>query len=270
MPQPTLTLSLDGEGWLLGTDPKNVGRTELWFNAPTKEAKPTRVPWIIQEAFPAYHGVAWYWRDFDAPTNPHPQGRCLLRFWAVDYLAEVWLNGVKVGGHEGGEGVFVLDVTDAIMPGKNRMAVRVLNPTNEPIDGIVLAEDAATLQSDPLRPWRLYNDGGIVDSVELLLAPAAYLTDLHLEPDPKTGIIGIRAHVAMRCPPRPRPIRVYRRAGVSGRNPANRRCGSRVAARRYAHRDQPAGQSTAALGTERSVSVSCYGAGAVGQPRVLR
>ena len=63
------------------------------------------MPWIIQEAFPGYHGVAWYWRDFNAPANPHAGGRYLLRFWAVDYLAEVWLNGVHVGGHEGGEGV---------------------------------------------------------------------------------------------------------------------------------------------------------------------
>ena len=30
-PQPTLTLSLDGENWLLDTDPQNVGRAEQWF-----------------------------------------------------------------------------------------------------------------------------------------------------------------------------------------------------------------------------------------------
>ncbi len=192
-PQPTLTLSLDGENWLLDTDSKNVGRAEQWFNAPTKEAKPTRVPWIIQEAFPAYHGVVWYWHDFDAPANPHRGGRCLLRFWQVDYMAEVWLNGVSMGGHEGGEGVFVLDVTDAIVPGRNRLAVRVLNPTNEPIEGIKLAEVPRRCKVIPFGPGALYNDGGIVDSVELLLTPAAYLTDLHLEPDAKTGVIGIRA-----------------------------------------------------------------------------
>ena len=49
----------------------------------------------------------------------------MLRFWAVDYLAEVWLNGRRVGAHEGGETPFVLDVTDAIKPGEgNRLAVR--------------------------------------------------------------------------------------------------------------------------------------------------
>jgi hypothetical protein len=187
-------VSLDGTDWQLATDPQNVGREQQWYQAARPEAKPTRVPWIIQATFPAYHGVVWYWHDLDAPVNPHPGGRSLLRFWQVDYLAEVWLNGVKVGGHEGGEGVFVLDVTDAIKPGqRNRLAVRVLNPTNESIDGIVLSEVPRRCKVVPFGPGALYNDGGIVDSVELLLVPAVYLTDLHLSPDPRTGVIAIRA-----------------------------------------------------------------------------
>ena len=93
-------ISLDGTGWQLATDPQNVGRDQKWFEAPRPEAKPTKVPWIIQDAFPGYHGVAWYWRDFTAPANPEPGGRYLLRFGAVDYLADVWLNGKHVGSHE--------------------------------------------------------------------------------------------------------------------------------------------------------------------------
>lgn len=189
---PSLVVSLDSDNWQLATDPDNVGREQQWYQAPRAEAKQTRVPWIIQEAFPAYHGVAWYWRDFDAPSNPHPQGRTLLRFWAVDYLGEVWLNGVRVGEHEGGEGVFVLDVTHAVKPGKNRLSVRVLNPKNEPIDGIVLPETPRRCKSIPFTAGTLYNDGGIVDSVELILTPAVYLTDLHLLPNAKTGEITVR------------------------------------------------------------------------------
>ena len=144
-------LTLDGDAWRLATDPRNVGREEKWFAAPRTNAVPTRVPWIIQDAFPGYHGVAWYWRELDVPQNPYAGGRCLLRFWAVDYLAEVWLNGVRVGGHEGGETPFTLDVTDTIHPGaKNLLAVRVLNPTHERIDGVVLVEWAERL--GPLLP----------------------------------------------------------------------------------------------------------------------
>ena len=93
---PPVVTSLDGQ-WLLATDPDNVGREGQWHAAARPEAKPAKVPWIIQDAFPGYHGVAWYWREFAAPANPHPGGRYLLRFWAVDYLAEVWLNGVPRG-----------------------------------------------------------------------------------------------------------------------------------------------------------------------------
>ena len=50
------------------------------------------VAWIIQDAFPGYHGVAWYWKEFEAPAVPEPGGRMLLRFWQVDYKADVWLK----------------------------------------------------------------------------------------------------------------------------------------------------------------------------------
>ena len=56
-------VSLDGPGWLIAADPKNVGRDQKWWEKPAAETKAARVPGIIQEAFPGYHGVAWYWRD---------------------------------------------------------------------------------------------------------------------------------------------------------------------------------------------------------------
>jgi hypothetical protein len=75
---PTLAFSLDGE-WAIATDPRNIGRESNWFRSPQAEAKPTRVPSIIQETFPAYHGVVWYWREFDLVHIP--------MFWAVTFSA---------------------------------------------------------------------------------------------------------------------------------------------------------------------------------------
>lgn len=194
--QPTQMFALDGEGWLLATDPANIGRAEQWFQASVESAKPTRVPWIIQDVFPDYHGVAWYWRDFDTPLQSHADGRFILRFWAVDYFAEVWVNGVKVGEHEGSEDPFELDVTAAIKPGvKNRLAVRVLNPTREPIDGIALGETAHGPRSYPVGPGSTYNVGGIVDSVELLATPAVRVENLYVRPDWKTGRVQIEANL---------------------------------------------------------------------------
>jgi hypothetical protein len=78
-PAPTAVISLDGDDWLLAPDPKNVGRQEQWFAGARPGAKKTKVPWIIQDAFPGYHGVAWYWRDFAVPVNDRPGGRNRLR-----------------------------------------------------------------------------------------------------------------------------------------------------------------------------------------------
>ena len=145
------------------------------------DARPARVPWIIQATFPGYHGVAWYWRDFDAPPNPHPGGRTLLRFGAVDYLADVWLNGKHVGGHEGGETPFEIDVTGSLRSGEgqhNRLAVRVLNPTNERIDGLVLAETGRRCKVIPYSAGAAFDHGGVVGSVELIHCPEVRIEDI--------------------------------------------------------------------------------------------
>ena len=195
-PSSPVVLSLDGKDWRIATDPDNVGRQQHWEDAPVAETKAAKVPWIIQEPFPGYHGVAWYWRDFEAPVTPHPGGRYLLHFAQVDYLAEVWLNGTAVGGHEGGETPFELDVTDAIHPGAhNTLAVRVLNPTHERIDSIVLEETPHRCKVMPYRAGAMYNVGGITGSVELRALHVAWLQDLFVRPDAASGTVRIRAMV---------------------------------------------------------------------------
>ncbi len=192
-------MSLNGDGqWQLATDPQNVGREEAWWNGPRQEARATRVPWIIQDAFPEYHGVAWYWRDFSAPDHPQRQGRALLRFEAVDYSCEVWLNGTSVGGHEGGEGPFTLDVTDAIRlgaNGPNRLAVRVLNPGHEPIDGVTLGETPHRCKCIPFVAGAAFNHGGITGPVHLVLAPPARVQDLWVRAEAPSGILRVQASI---------------------------------------------------------------------------
>ena len=190
-----MIISLDGQ-WQLATDPDNQGREQAWFKKSRTEAVAAAVPYPIQEYFPAYHGVVWYWHTFDAPPSADEIGTILLRFWAVDYMAEVWLNGVPVGGHEGSETPFSLDVTQVIQSGTaNLLAVRVLNPTNEPIDGIILAETPHRNKTVPHYVGGSYNVGGIIESVELVLTPVLWIEDLHLQPDPATGIITVTALV---------------------------------------------------------------------------
>ena len=200
-PLASSVVLLDGDEWLLTIDPNNVGQEEQWYKKPREEAKQTKVPWIIQDSFPGYHGVAWYWRELTAPDSLHEHGRYLIRFWAVDYKADVWLNGVHIGEHEGGESPFVLDVTGAIKPQQlNLLSVRVLNPTHEPIDGIVLNETPHRNKALPYTSGSAWDQGGIMDSVELLVVPAVRIDDLFARPDWKTGIVRIQAAVQNTLP----------------------------------------------------------------------
>ena len=112
------------------------------------------------------------------------------------YLADVWLNDVHVGRHEGGETPFVFDVTEAIKPNAaNRLAVRMLDPSNEPIDGIVLSQTAHRCKVVPYRAGAGFNHGGIVDSVELLLVPPVRVDDLFVRPDVDQGKIRVQVKV---------------------------------------------------------------------------
>jgi len=191
----TLVTSLNGE-WSIATDAANVGREQKWFQTPSPDAKSTPVPSIIQEIFPAYHGVVWYWHSFEPEANPYAGGRTLLRFNEVDYVADVWLNGEHLGGHEGADTPFVLDATKAIRPREtNRLAVRVLNPGDERIDGMVLVETPHLDKAVKYTNGNIYDYGGILESVDLVFTPAVRITDLHVRPDWKTGMVQIRTTV---------------------------------------------------------------------------
>ncbi len=192
----TALYPLDGTDWQLDIDPANGGRDRGWSTQPSGQARPAKVPWVIQDAFPDYHGVAWYWREFEAPANMHRGGQYLLRFQAIDYLGEVWVNGVRAGVHEGGEEPFTLNVTSAIKPGRaNLLAIRVLSPTHDAIDGIRLREVAEGRRDYPLPRDNAYSTGGITGSIDLLIAPPVTIENLQLLPDWATGKVRIVVNI---------------------------------------------------------------------------
>ena len=100
-----MSLALDSAEWVVAADPNNIGKDDSWWKEQRPDARPVRVPGILQEALPGYHGVAWYWCTFTPPPAPYSEGRCLIRFDTVDYLADVWLNEEQVGSHEAGNSI---------------------------------------------------------------------------------------------------------------------------------------------------------------------
>ena len=72
-----------------------------------------------------------YQRTFSVPADWRGRN-VLLHFGAVDWRADVWVNGVKVGRHEGGFAPFSFDITAALLPkgNDNTLTVRVWDPTD--------------------------------------------------------------------------------------------------------------------------------------------
>ena len=108
-----------------------------------------------------YQGLVWYERKFDA--HPKPGMRQFLRFGAVNYKATVWLNGKKVGAHEGGFTPFAIEVTGALYPGENRI--------------VVAADSQASATTIPPSVTDWENYGGITRSVRLIEVPQTYVDD---------------------------------------------------------------------------------------------
>jgi beta-galactosidase/beta-glucuronidase len=192
----TNTQTLSG-AWLLATDPGNKGREERWFERVRPEAKEAPVPGVIQQVFPGYHGVAWYWHAFRADRAARDaEGRVLLHFGAVDYLADVWLNGNHLGSYEGGETPFEFDITAAVKnEGESLLAIRVLNPTTQPIDGCLLGQTPHRNKTVPPRCGSAFNSGGVMYPVELRFVPSVHVTDVFARPDAKTGAVAVTVKV---------------------------------------------------------------------------
>ncbi|MDR1645491.1 MAG: beta-galactosidase [Tannerellaceae bacterium] len=71
----------------------------------------------------------WYKREFNIPAN-WKNKHIKLNFGAVDWRADVFINDVLIGSHQGGYTPFSFDITP-FLRGQNKLAVRVWDPTNK-------------------------------------------------------------------------------------------------------------------------------------------
>jgi beta-galactosidase/beta-glucuronidase len=74
----------------------------------------------------------WYKREFTVPAGAAWRGKnVLLHFGAVDWRADVFVNGAPAGSHTGGYTPFSFDITRFLAPaGPNTLTVRVWDPTD--------------------------------------------------------------------------------------------------------------------------------------------
>lgn len=128
-----------------------------------------------------YLGKAWYRKTFDIPADIKGK-RIWLEFDAASRSAEIWVNGTKVGAHQGGFSRFRIDVTSAVRAGgPNLIAVRVDN--TRPVAGSTTA-DVLPLTGD------FFVHGGLYRPVKLITT-----SDLHIDMMDHGGP-GVRTHIA--------------------------------------------------------------------------
>ena len=108
-----------------------------------------------------YEGPVWYRREFN--YHKREGTRVFVYFGAANYRAAVYLNGEKLGEHEGGFTPFNFEVTSSVREGGNFLIVEV-NNTRRP-DGV------------PGMRFDWWSYGGITRDVELVEVPETFIQD---------------------------------------------------------------------------------------------
>ena len=128
-----------------------------------------------------YMGAAWYRTNLDVPQLKDGQ-RALVRFGAVDYFSEVYVNGKQIGAHEGGYTPFEFDITDAVKPGVNKLVVRVVDPPMEENENRALFPEMMYNEIPHGKQNWYVQTGGIWQDVVLEIRPKVYIKDVRVIP----------------------------------------------------------------------------------------
>ncbi len=146
--------------WRYRLDQNDTGRRNSWYLEENGERgwRDISVPgnWYLNEEIGDYFGVIWYMTKFSVPKL-EPGKRLFLRFEGVDYIAEVWINGVYLGLHEGMFDPFEFEITKHIdTVGENILIVRDF-AGKDPTEYIEADNDETPLSA----PYKFHQSKGI-------------------------------------------------------------------------------------------------------------
>jgi beta-glucuronidase len=173
------TISLNGT-WRAIVDPYDTGRGGRFY----QNAKPTNKVDLVEYDFDAspvlnvpgdwnsqrdnlffYEGTLWYKKSFQYHKREHT--RVFVYFGAAANRATVYLNGSKLGQHEGAFTPFNFEVTDQIHDGDNFFVVEVNNQRRK--------EAVPALNTD----W--WNYGGLTRDVLLVEEPDTFIQNYFVQ-----------------------------------------------------------------------------------------
>ncbi|WP_405394491.1 sugar-binding domain-containing protein [Microbispora hainanensis] len=203
-----------GGDWRFAYDDGDVGLAEHWQRRDDVFDQTITVPFPPESPASGigdtgYHPVLWYRRTVEV-APPEAGRRVMLRFGAVDYRADVWVNGEHVAFHEGGQTPFGADITDALSAdGRQVIVVRAFDDPHD-------LEQPRGKQDWQERPHVIWYERttGIWQPVWLEEVPADHVEHLRWTPGGTPGEVDLDLRLARRTTG---PVQVTVRLELDGR-----------------------------------------------------
>ena len=148
------------------------------------------VPFAVESAlsgvgrFVSENEALWYEREFTVPRGWNGD-RVILNFGAVDWKAEVYVDGQKAGEHTGGYTPFSFDITDLLANGrKHTLKLKVTDGTDK------WFQPRGKQVSRPHGIWYTAVTG-IWQTVWMEAVPAAHVNSYYAEADIDAGTLSV-------------------------------------------------------------------------------
>ncbi len=182
---------LNGE-WQFEIDHCNSGTARGMQQADFPYTKVINVPFCPESKLSGleyidFMNAVWYRREIFI-TAEQLKGRIFLHCGAVDYEAEIYVNGILCGSHRGGYVSFKVELTDALREGVNTLAIHAIDDTRSGL--IASGKQSLKYESNGCFYTRTT---GIWQSVWLEFTPKAYIDKVHYAENAEQGSVTIQA-----------------------------------------------------------------------------
>ncbi len=137
--------------------------------------------------------VLWYRTKFTIPST-FKKKTILLHFGAVDWLSDIYINGVKVGSHQGGYDPFYFDITGFLKgSGLQILELRVADPVDN---------GPQPRGKQVLKPGGIWYTSvtGIWQTVWLEAVPSTYISSTKQVPDIDKQLLSISVDIENQQP----------------------------------------------------------------------